>query len=294
MGPARPSTPIWNSVKSTPASFRQAASSSSIARDAFGEDAVVYPGPSYLGSEDFAFMLQACRGAYLWLGQGNGEGHVPLHHPKYDFNDGVLGNGIRLHGGNEASGFRDVVINDCALHDNQDAGLVAEAFASVRNPGRFEVVRHEPLLVLDGAHNPDGARAAAATLAGWDRAALERFRVLGIGEISRAKLIRDHAGLHERMIEQIARQSEEPGFVLQRRGKRLDDLAIRAFAAGDILGQRAAGDVRRSAEVRLPEAIAEDDDPLAARRIRDHAIWVRERPAISLLSAERAAAVSTA
>jgi dihydrofolate synthase/folylpolyglutamate synthase len=46
-----------------------------------------------------------------------------------------------------------------------DADLVAEAFASVRNPGRFEVVRHEPLLVLDGAHNPDGARAAAATLA---------------------------------------------------------------------------------------------------------------------------------
>jgi hypothetical protein len=35
-------------------------------------------------------------------------------------------NGIRLHGGNEASGFRDVVINDCALHDNQDAGLVAD------------------------------------------------------------------------------------------------------------------------------------------------------------------------
>ncbi|MFD3500357.1 right-handed parallel beta-helix repeat-containing protein [Streptomyces sp. NPDC058676] len=35
-------------------------------------------------------------------------------------------NGIRLHGGTEASGFRDVVISDCALHDNQDAGLVAD------------------------------------------------------------------------------------------------------------------------------------------------------------------------
>ncbi|MDL5199873.1 right-handed parallel beta-helix repeat-containing protein [Streptomyces sp. ALI-76-A] len=35
-------------------------------------------------------------------------------------------NGIRLHGGIEASGFRDVVIRDCALHDNQDAGLVAD------------------------------------------------------------------------------------------------------------------------------------------------------------------------
>jgi dihydrofolate synthase/folylpolyglutamate synthase len=43
--------------------------------------------------------------------------------------------------------------------------LVAEAFGAVRNPGRFEVVRRDPLLILDGAHNPDGARAAAATLA---------------------------------------------------------------------------------------------------------------------------------
>jgi hypothetical protein len=35
-------------------------------------------------------------------------------------------NGIRLHGGSGASGFRNVVVNDCALHDNQDAGLVAD------------------------------------------------------------------------------------------------------------------------------------------------------------------------
>ncbi|MGI5373118.1 right-handed parallel beta-helix repeat-containing protein [Streptomyces sp. CA-251387] len=35
-------------------------------------------------------------------------------------------NGIRLHGSASASGFRDVVINDCALHTNQDAGLVTD------------------------------------------------------------------------------------------------------------------------------------------------------------------------
>jgi dihydrofolate synthase/folylpolyglutamate synthase len=46
-----------------------------------------------------------------------------------------------------------------------DDGLVREAFASVRNPGRFEVVGRDPLVVLDGAHNPDGAAAVAATLA---------------------------------------------------------------------------------------------------------------------------------
>ncbi|MFF8595611.1 right-handed parallel beta-helix repeat-containing protein [Streptomyces sp. NPDC015220] len=35
-------------------------------------------------------------------------------------------NGIRLHSGAEASGFQDVVINDCAVHDNKDAGLISD------------------------------------------------------------------------------------------------------------------------------------------------------------------------
>jgi dihydrofolate synthase/folylpolyglutamate synthase len=46
-----------------------------------------------------------------------------------------------------------------------DPDVVAEAFGELLLPGRFEVVHRAPLLVLDGAHNPDGARAAAATLA---------------------------------------------------------------------------------------------------------------------------------
>ena len=48
-------------------------------------------------SEDFAFMLQACKGAYLWLGQASAGERVSLHNPKYDFNDDVLGTGIALH-----------------------------------------------------------------------------------------------------------------------------------------------------------------------------------------------------
>ncbi|MGQ0836024.1 MAG: M20 aminoacylase family protein [Gammaproteobacteria bacterium] len=47
-------------------------------------------------SEDFAFMLRACKGAYLWLGQGRGQSEVPLHHPCYDFNDAVTPIGIRV------------------------------------------------------------------------------------------------------------------------------------------------------------------------------------------------------
>jgi hippurate hydrolase len=59
-------------------------------------NAELAPEPAFT-SEDFAFMLQACRGAYLWLGQGNGGERVSLHNPKYDFNDNVLGTGVRLH-----------------------------------------------------------------------------------------------------------------------------------------------------------------------------------------------------
>ncbi|HEI8865066.1 M20 aminoacylase family protein [Serratia sp. AKBS12] len=45
-----------------------------------------------LTSEDFAFMLQARPGAYLWLGSADSR---PLHHSAYDFNDDVIPYGIR-------------------------------------------------------------------------------------------------------------------------------------------------------------------------------------------------------
>ncbi|MBW3643129.1 MAG: bifunctional folylpolyglutamate synthase/dihydrofolate synthase [Actinobacteria bacterium] len=45
-----------------------------------------------------------------------------------------------------------------------DDDVVREALADVAVPGRFEIVGRRPLVVLDGAHNPDGCRAAARTL----------------------------------------------------------------------------------------------------------------------------------
>ncbi|WP_313805740.1 M20 aminoacylase family protein [Sphingobium sp.] len=59
-------------------------------------NAQLAPEPAFT-SEDFAFMLQACKGAYIWLGQARPQGSVPLHNPHYDFNDDVLGLGVRLH-----------------------------------------------------------------------------------------------------------------------------------------------------------------------------------------------------
>ncbi|MGA8258490.1 MAG: folylpolyglutamate synthase/dihydrofolate synthase family protein [Nocardioides sp.] len=45
-----------------------------------------------------------------------------------------------------------------------DDELVRAAFAEVTSPGRLEVIRRSPTIVLDAAHNPHGARATAAAL----------------------------------------------------------------------------------------------------------------------------------
>jgi dihydrofolate synthase/folylpolyglutamate synthase len=54
-----------------------------------------------------------------------------------------------------------------------EADLVVEALGTVRNPGRFEVVQRDPLLILDGAHNREGAIATVEALA-------EGFTVVGL------------------------------------------------------------------------------------------------------------------
>jgi dihydrofolate synthase/folylpolyglutamate synthase len=43
-----------------------------------------------------------------------------------------------------------------------DQETVQEGLASVVMPGRFEVVGHQPLVILDGAHNPAGAEVCAS------------------------------------------------------------------------------------------------------------------------------------
>ena len=61
-----------------------------IARVAFGDADVVYPGPTFLGSEDFAFMLQKQKGTYCFIGNGD----TPMvHHPQFIFDEAILAKG---------------------------------------------------------------------------------------------------------------------------------------------------------------------------------------------------------
>jgi len=41
-------------------------------------------------SEDFAYMLEAISGCYIFIGNGEGEGGCMIHNPSYDFNDEIL------------------------------------------------------------------------------------------------------------------------------------------------------------------------------------------------------------
>ena len=53
------------------------------------ENVNLRPKPA-MGSEDFAYMLQEKPGAYIWIGNGDGEGSCMVHNPGYDFNDEIL------------------------------------------------------------------------------------------------------------------------------------------------------------------------------------------------------------
>ena len=66
-----------------------------VAAKVAGPDAVNAAHRPIMGSEDFAFMLQAKPGNYIFIGNGAGEapdgrGVCMVHNPRYDFNDEIL------------------------------------------------------------------------------------------------------------------------------------------------------------------------------------------------------------
>jgi hippurate hydrolase len=55
-----------------------------------GEANVDRNGTPRMASEDFSYMLEARPGAFIFLGNGDGEGTCDVHNPRYDFNDEIL------------------------------------------------------------------------------------------------------------------------------------------------------------------------------------------------------------
>ena len=66
-----------------------------VAATLFGENKVRKDELPSMGAEDFAYMLREKPGCYVWLGNGPGTGGCTLHNPHYDFNDEIIGLGVR-------------------------------------------------------------------------------------------------------------------------------------------------------------------------------------------------------
>ncbi len=136
---------------------------------------IVKPGSTFvLGERDPALqgIFDAAPAAQLWRRDvdfactGNrlavGGRLVDLRTPHAAYDEVYL----PLHGAHQGENASIAVAAVEAFFDRAlEPDLVVEALAGVANPGRFEVVRRDPLVVLDGAHNRDGAIATSEALA---------------------------------------------------------------------------------------------------------------------------------
>lgn len=73
---------------------------------------------------------------------------------------------LPLHGAHQAqnAAIALAAVEAFAGEEPLDPDLVREAFGQVTSPGRLEVIRRSPTIVLDAAHNPHGAAAVAEAL----------------------------------------------------------------------------------------------------------------------------------
>lgn len=72
---------------------------------------------------------------------------------------------LPLHGAHQAdNAVIALTAAEAFLGEQIAADVVADAFANFRSPGRLEVVGHQPLVLLDGAHNVAGAQALLGAL----------------------------------------------------------------------------------------------------------------------------------
>jgi dihydrofolate synthase/folylpolyglutamate synthase len=73
---------------------------------------------------------------------------------------------LPLHGKHQAANAAAALVAAEAFFGDQhlDLEAVRTGFAEATSPGRFEIVRREPTVILDAAHNPHGAKTLANTL----------------------------------------------------------------------------------------------------------------------------------
>ena len=72
---------------------------------------------------------------------------------------------LPLYGGHQASNAAVALASvEAFVGQKLSDELVASAFADVYSPGRLEILRRDPTVIVDAAHNPHGARALASAI----------------------------------------------------------------------------------------------------------------------------------
>ncbi|PZS35824.1 MAG: dihydrofolate synthase [Pseudonocardiales bacterium] len=102
-----------------------------------------------------------------------------------------------------------------------DADLVRAAFASVRSPGRLEVVRSAPTILLDAAHNPHGVAASVAAVG----EAFDFRRLIAVVGVLGDKDVHGMLGALESAVDEIVVTQNSSSRALS-----ADDLAAQAVA----------------------------------------------------------------
>ena len=88
---------------------------------------------------------------------------------------------VPLHGAHQSANAAVAIkAAESVLHVNLSDETVAAAFESLVIPGRIEVARVEPLVVLDGGHNPDAAQSLGETLSESFMVSGRRVAVIGM------------------------------------------------------------------------------------------------------------------
>lgn len=160
---------------------------SAVAREKAG---IVKPGSRLvLGetSSDLLPIFEAVAGERLWLAHRDfgcvsnqlavGGRWIDLRTPGASYDQLFL----PVHGAHQGNNAAVAVTAvEAFLGRPPEEEVVAEALAGLSLPGRFEVLGHRPLLVVDGAHNPDGATTLAATLNEGFAPAGRRWFVIGM------------------------------------------------------------------------------------------------------------------
>ncbi|MBB4791740.1 bifunctional tetrahydrofolate synthase/dihydrofolate synthase [Streptomyces nodosus] len=119
-----------------------------------------------------------------------------------------------------------------------DIDTVRKAFAAVSSPGRLEVVRRSPTVVLDAAHNPAGARATAEAVS----EAFDFSRLIGVVGASGDKNVRGLLEAFEPIFAEVV--------ITQNSSHRAMDADELAAIAVEVFGEE-----RVQVEPRLPDAL---------------------------------------